>query len=67
MVCCEQLVPAPIAQGCGAFGRADDVGEEDRREHPIRLRNRSRAGEELLDLVRDGVGVPGREPVVGTG
>jgi hypothetical protein len=35
--------------------RADDVREEHRREHAVELPHRAHAGQELLDLVGDGV------------
>ena len=33
----EQLAPAPVAELGRALGRADDVGEEHRRQHAVRL------------------------------
>ena len=33
----EQLAPAPVAQLGGPLGRADDVGEQHRRQHPVGL------------------------------
>jgi hypothetical protein len=50
-------VPAPVAEGDGALGGADDVSEEHRRERPVGLAARSVPGEELLNLVDDAVDV----------
>ena len=36
-------------------GRADDIGEQDRGQHPIGHRHRPHAGDEILDFRRDGV------------
>ena len=33
----ERLAPTAVAELGGAFGRADDIGEEDRREHGLGL------------------------------
>ena len=56
--------PAPVAELARVLGRADDVDEEHRREHAIRIvRLRSRAGDELLDRadeVRVRAGASGR-------
>ena len=43
----EQLAPAPVAELARALGRADDVGEEHRREHAVRLGRLAHAGQEL--------------------
>src|SRR5262249_49318454 len=51
MVLVEQLSPAPVAELRCAAGRVDDVREEQRRQHAVRVGNRADAGEELLDLV----------------
>jgi hypothetical protein len=53
----EQLPPSAVAHLGGAFGRAGDVGEQDRGQDPIRHRWGPGAGEELLDLGRKGPGV----------
>jgi hypothetical protein len=58
MVLLEQLSPPPIAQLGRPCGRADDVGEEDRRKDPLRLRVLPAARiphlrEETTDLRRD--------------
>ena len=47
----KQVTPAAVAEPRGALGRADDVGEEDRRQYAIGVPDRAHAGEELLDLV----------------
>ena len=53
----EQLAPATVAELGRAFGGAHDVGEQHGRQHPVRLGAAAHAGEELLDLVEDRVGV----------
>ena len=50
VVVLEQVAPAPVAEPRRQLGGADDVGEQDRREHPIRLLGLARPGEELADL-----------------
>ena len=47
----KQVTPAAVAEPRGALCRADDVGEEDRRQYAIGVPDRAHAGEELLDLV----------------
>src|SRR5262249_16992040 len=47
----EQIAPALVAHLLGARGRADDVREQDGREHPVALTNGNRSGEELFDKV----------------
>ena len=59
----EQVTPAPVAEPRRLLGRADDVGEEDGCEHAVRLGPSAGAGQELLDLVYDLVGVPRPERV----
>jgi hypothetical protein len=54
----QELAPAAIAELEGSRGRADDVGEENGREHTLRLRRLERgfAGKrdkERLDLLLD--------------
>src|SRR5438445_7527075 len=56
--------PRSVAELCRALGRADDVGEEHRRQDTVRLRPMPHAGEELLDLVEDLVGVDPGQMVV---
>ncbi|MGH2589771.1 MAG: hypothetical protein ACRDGW_03120, partial [Actinomycetota bacterium] len=53
----EEPRPALVAQPGGGLGRADDVGEQQRGQDPVDRRDRRRAGEELLDLVEEVVGV----------
>src|SRR5580765_445978 len=47
----KQVAPAAVAEPRGALGRADDVGEEDRRQYAIGVPDRAHAGEELLALL----------------
>ena len=63
----EQLAPALIAKLARTLGRLDDVGEEERREHPVGFRCGASSRQELLDLAEDRVGVPGPGPVVAAG
>src|SRR5262249_43982075 len=58
----EPFSPAAVAQLGGAVGGIDDVGKQHGREDAIVLGIATRPGDELLDLVDDGVGVadPGR-------
>ena len=59
VVLIEQLAPAAVAELSGPLGRADDVGEQDGREDAVGLGTGARAGEEVLDLVGEGVDVAG--------
>src|SRR5205814_10584123 len=49
----EQLAPRAVAELGGAYGRADDVGEEEGREHRVRHCRGRLSGDEALDLVAD--------------
>jgi hypothetical protein len=60
----EQLAPRAVAELRDALGRAHDVGEEHGRQQTIRLGPAAHAGEELLDLVEQCVGVAGPDEVV---
>ena len=53
VVAFEQRPPAAIPQLRRLLGRADDVGEEDRRQRPFGLGRAAAADQELLDLVED--------------
>jgi hypothetical protein len=67
MVGLEQLAPATVAElGC-AHGRADEVGEEHRREDLVGLRPLAHAGQELTDLGEREIGQLGIHHVVGAG
>src|SRR6185312_9901805 len=46
----EELAPSRISDLGRAVGRADDVREENRREHTVVLRSGARTGDEVLDL-----------------
>src|SRR5207253_1400894 len=48
----EQLTPAAIAELRGGAGGVDDVGEQDRREHPLGLRRVATPRQELLHLTK---------------
>jgi hypothetical protein len=55
VVSIEQVAPRSITDGCDTVVRADDVGEQQRRQHPIRVNRGAGTGDEPLDLVRDSV------------
>ena len=58
MVPLHELVPRSVAQLDRPLGRADDVGEEHRRERPIeRGLLLAHRGDEPLELGQDGLGV----------
>ena len=63
----DQVVPAPVAEPRRVLGRADDVGEHDRRQDPVRIADAARAGDELLDLVEQRVRVADEVDVVVAG
>src|SRR3989442_2780118 len=46
----EEIAPGAVAERDGPFGRADEVSEEDSREHALRLDPHARPSEKLLDL-----------------
>ena len=58
---CQEICPRVIAECTRAIGRADEVREQDRREHTVADSRRAQPGEELLDLVDDVVGLPERD------
>ena len=64
VVALEQLPPAAVAELGRLLGRADDVGEEDRRQRPFGFAGAAAADEELLDLVEQRVDVAGERQVV---
>jgi len=53
-VALEQRPPVAVAEAGRQVGRADDVGEEDRRQRPFGLGGAA-ADQELLDLVEQRV------------
>ena len=63
----QQGLPADVAELGRPLGRADDVGEQDGRQHASRLRRRPDAGDERLDLGDHRVEVAGPDEVVGAG
>ena len=63
----QQALPAAVAELGRQLRRADDVGEQDGREHAARLGRRPNAGHEVLDLGDDRVLVAGPDQVVGAG
>ena len=60
----DQVGPRRVSELRRALGRADEVGEENRREHAIGEMCRPSAGEELLDLVEDLIRLDERHVVV---
>ena len=65
VVVVQEIAPPSVAERGGARGRADDVGEDDGREHPVGLEAAPHAGEEFFDLVEQQCGLP--HPVKGVG
>ena len=57
MMAIKQVTPAVVAERNGFLGRADDVREQYRCEHPVNGNRRSRAGKEFFDCVGDLGGV----------
>ena len=55
VVALQQRAPRAIAQLRCALGRANDVSEEDCRQHAVADDWTPHAGQEVLDLIRDGV------------
>src|SRR5207247_6313418 len=53
VVALDQLGPRSVAEPTCALGRADEVGEQDGREHAFGDRRRLAPREELLDRVED--------------
>jgi hypothetical protein len=53
IVCIEDVPPTLIAEFGGLLGRADDVCEQDRRQHPVGINECPHPCEELLHLVGD--------------
>jgi len=49
----------------GQRGRVDDVGEQQRRQHPIRVGLCAGAGEELFDLIQQAVDPLGERQMIG--
>ena len=60
----NRSAPLAIAHADGALGGADDVDEQDGGEDSSGVDDRAGSGDEVLDLVDDGVGVPREEGVV---
>ena len=60
----EKLAPATVAQPGGGLRRADDVGEENRGEHPVDVAGLAAADEELLDLVQQAAAVSDEHEMV---
>src|SRR5262249_49426673 len=64
VVLVEKVLPPPVPDLCRAFGRADDVREEDGGKDAVDFRYRPHAGQELLDLPEHRLGVPREEEVI---
>ena len=64
MVSIEQLRQPASRQLGRCLGRADDVGEQHRRQHTGRAWSLSHPGQELLDLIDDRVGVADAQEMV---
>ncbi len=57
VVVVQQVAPPVVAEQGGPLGGADDVGEHDRGEQALGVRDAAHAGDELLDLVEHRRGV----------
>src|SRR4029077_5311600 len=53
VVLVQQVAPTAVAQCRGLLGRADDIGKENRGQHPIDHDWRSRAGQKLVYRIGD--------------
>jgi hypothetical protein len=53
----ENIPPSAIADSRCAFGRADDIAEHHRGQHPIGITPMPHSGQKLLDLVEDCIGI----------
>ena len=53
----EEVVPTRVAEFRRQSGRADDIREQDRGEHPVRLRSWTDTGYEILDLRGQPLGI----------
>jgi hypothetical protein len=51
----EQDSPLPVAECSGLFGRVDNIGEHDGRQHSIRLGISAKSGQKLLDFIDDAI------------
>ncbi len=52
----QQLPPAPVSYPAGPLGRADDVGEQDGGQHPVRRGGPTDPSQKLLDVVESEFG-----------
>ena len=68
---CVMLVddtgPLAVPQSSGLLGRGDDVGEKKRGRHEVAFGTPTSAGQELCDLVHEGVRVPDVEDLIVAG
>ena len=64
VVAIDELFSRAVTDLGRACGRPGDVGEQHRREHAVGLGPSAGPGQEVLDLVRDRVGVAGPHQVV---
>src|SRR2546426_3435779 len=63
----QEIAPTLVSHGRGMIGRADDVGEENRRQNAIRFPHVALASDKFLDLVDDRFGIGGPGEMVGAG
>src|SRR5262249_22731873 len=64
MMAITEVMPTPVAQHCRALGRADDIGEHHRREHPVWLGGATHTREELLNGGKNRLGITDPNTVV---
>ena len=67
VVLVQQRLPSFVPGRRGPLGRAHDVGEQDRREDPVLLRDRVRARQEPLGLGQDRLGALEEREVIAPG
>jgi hypothetical protein len=67
VVALDEVAPLAVAERGGPLGGADDVGEEDRCQCPVRFGNAVEFGEKLLDVTQTRVYGLGVEHAVSTG
>src|SRR5439155_22834742 len=67
MVAGEPYAPGAVAEPRRGLGRTDDVGEQHGSEHAIDVGNGPHAGQELLDLIENGILVADPGQMIGAG
>src|SRR2546421_1062498 len=63
----EQLTPATVSAAGRVGRRGDDVGKQNRCQHPVGVQCSSCSGQKLFDVVEQPIRVAGKREVVSTG